>query len=56
MGKNKLVYLDVSIGARNIGRIQIELYFDLTPRTAANFHSLCVGDKGLHYLGSKFHS
>jgi len=56
------VFFDVSIGGERIGRILFELYNDIVPKTAENFRSLCVGDKGvgksgkpLHYKGCKFH-
>ena len=46
-----------------VGRILFELFFDKCPKTAENFRSLCVGDKGngpvtgkpLHFKGSTFH-
>lgn len=60
--KNAKVYFDVTVGGVDKGRISFELYSDTVPRTAENFRSLCVGDKGLgksgkplHYKGSKFH-
>lgn len=56
------VFFEVSIGGERAGRIIFELYNDIVPKTAENFRSLCVGDKGvgksgkpLHYKGSIFH-
>jgi len=58
-----LVFLDVEYGAeRSRGRIVIELFADVVPRTAENFRCLCTGEKGtaesgkvLHYKGSGFY-
>ena len=41
---NPLVYMDVMIGARHAGRIVIELFSDITPKTAENFRGLCTGE------------
>ena len=56
------VYLDIAIDGVAAGRIIIQLFFDLVPRTCDNFKSLCTGEKGvgksgyrLHYKGSGFH-
>ncbi|TEA14902.1 Peptidyl-prolyl cis-trans isomerase D [Colletotrichum sidae] len=56
------VFFDVTIGGKAAGRITMELYSDLVPKTAENFRSLCTGEKGLgktgkplHYKGSGFH-
>jgi len=47
MGKgNVRVYLDISIGNRTGGRVVIELFSDVTPRTAENFRALCTGEFG----------
>ena len=50
-----LIYLDIKIGQKSIGRIQIRLRSDVTPRTAENFRALCIRDKGFGYKGSQFH-
>jgi cyclophilin family peptidyl-prolyl cis-trans isomerase len=49
-------------GDEVIGKIIMQLYMDITPKTAQNFLSLCTGEKGvgtkgkpLHYKGSAFH-
>lgn len=56
------VFFDVSIGGKAAGRVTMELYSDLVPKTADNFRALCTGEKGLgksgkplHYKGSAFH-
>lgn len=46
-----------------MGRITIELFSDVVPKTCANFEALCTGEAGigkttvkpLHYKGCKFH-
>ena len=56
------VYLDVTIGGMDAGRIEIDLFCD-TPKTSENFRALCTGEKGkggksgrpLHFKDSIFH-
>lgn len=41
---NPVVFLDVSIGGNIIGRIKIELFAHLVPKTAENFRQFCTGE------------
>ncbi|XP_052477648.1 peptidyl-prolyl cis-trans isomerase CYP40 [Gossypium raimondii] len=60
---NPRCYLDISIGGEVEGRLIVELYRDVAPKTAENFRALCTGEKGigpntsvpLHYKGVRFH-
>lgn len=53
------VYLDISIGARDVGRIVIELFDDLAPKSTENFINLCDGvsldGEILGYKNNVFH-
>ena len=62
MASKPNVFFDLSIGGRNIGRLEMELFMDVVPRTAENFRALCNGivsqgssKKALTYKGSCFH-
>lgn len=52
---NPMVYLDIAIGKKTVGRIAIELFIDTTPRKAQNFRALCTGEKGLTSSGLRLH-
>ncbi|KAL4808860.1 peptidyl-prolyl cis-trans isomerase D [Aspergillus unguis] len=60
--KRSRVFFDVQIGKQKPGRIALELFNDVVPKTAENFRALCTGEKGegkqgkpLHFKGSIFH-
>ncbi len=41
---NPIVFFDVSIGGQEIGRMKIELFADVVPKTAENFRQFCTGE------------
>ena len=47
---NPVVFFDVSVGSTEIGRILIELFSDVTPKTAENFRQLCTMQKGMYLI------
>ncbi|KAL4386126.1 hypothetical protein GQ457_09G010410 [Hibiscus cannabinus] len=60
---NPRCYLDISIGGEVEGRLIVELFKDVVPKTAENFRALCTGEKGIgpntaapmHFKGVRFH-
>merc|ERR1712048_641639 len=59
---NPKVFFDMEIGGEAAGRIEMELFSTVTPKTAENFRALSTGEKGtgssgepLHFKGSTFH-
>ncbi|KAM9041084.1 peptidyl-prolyl cis-trans isomerase D-like isoform 1-T1 [Megaptera novaeangliae] len=60
---NPRVFFDVDIGGERVGRIALELFADIVPKTAEKFPILCTGEKGigpttgkpLHFKGCPFH-
>jgi cyclophilin family peptidyl-prolyl cis-trans isomerase len=66
--ENIIVFMEISIGSKKVGRLEIELRRDLCPLTCENFRQLITGERGvvretdehgdsvvvpLHYKGSK---
>eukprot|EP00916_Digyalum_oweni_P004562 GHVL01008055.1.p1 GENE.GHVL01008055.1~~GHVL01008055.1.p1 ORF type:complete len:123 (-),score=21.36 GHVL01008055.1:217-585(-) len=41
---NPIVFFDMTISGQSIGRIKIELFKDIAPKTAENFRQLCTGE------------
>jgi len=57
---NPVVFFDMAVGPTQIGRIMMELYADVTPKTAENFRQFCTGEYKkdgvpLGFKGSQFH-
>ncbi|EPX72244.1 cyclophilin family peptidyl-prolyl cis-trans isomerase Cyp2 [Schizosaccharomyces octosporus yFS286] len=49
------VFFDIIANGQPLGRIVFKLFDDVVPKTAANFRTLCTGEKGFGYAGSTFH-
>lgn len=43
-GQRPIVFFDLSIGETSIGRLKMELFSDIVPKTAENFRQLCIGE------------
>lgn len=58
---NPVVFFDMTLGGEPLGRIKMELFQDVVPRTAENFRQFCTGEsknsqgRPQGYKGSKFH-
>eukprot|EP00123_Amoebidium_parasiticum_P006580 comp17495_c0_seq1/m.17005 comp17495_c0_seq1/g.17005 ORF comp17495_c0_seq1/g.17005 comp17495_c0_seq1/m.17005 type:complete len:188 (-) comp17495_c0_seq1:267-830(-) len=57
---NPVVFFDVSIGGKDVGRMKFELFADTVPKTAENFRQLCTGEYRLNgvpqgYKNCQFH-
>ncbi|KAJ2677952.1 hypothetical protein GGI25_002742 [Coemansia spiralis] len=57
MASRPQVFFDVTADDAPIGRIVMELFKDVVPRTAENFRALCTGENAKQdkYKGSSFH-
>ena len=47
------VFMDFVAGNTALGRIEIELFFDITPQTCENFRGLCTGEYGEGHVHRK---
>ncbi|XP_066924245.1 peptidyl-prolyl cis-trans isomerase H-like [Clytia hemisphaerica] len=57
---NPVVFFDISIGGQDVGRLKIELFADVVPKTAENFRQFCTGEYTkdkipIGYKGATFH-
>jgi peptidyl-prolyl isomerase H (cyclophilin H) len=41
---NPVVFFDISIAGNSAGRIKIELFADICPKTSENFRQFCTGE------------
>ncbi|CAL4059723.1 unnamed protein product [Meganyctiphanes norvegica] len=55
VSSNPHVFFDISADGMLLGRIHIELFADLVPRTAECFRRLCIHQDGYGYRDSVFH-
>ncbi|XP_025205464.1 peptidyl-prolyl cis-trans isomerase H [Melanaphis sacchari] len=42
--QNPVVFFDISVGRTEIGRLIMELYADIVPKTSENFRQFCTGE------------
>ncbi|XP_030862204.3 peptidyl-prolyl cis-trans isomerase A-like 4C [Gorilla gorilla gorilla] len=52
---NSVVFFDITVDGKPLGRISIKVFADKIPKTAENFRALSTGEKGFRYKGSCFH-
>ncbi|MBN3278210.1 RBP2 ligase, partial [Polyodon spathula] len=55
MESNPIVYFDISLDDEPMGRITMELFSHIVPKTAENFRALCTGERGFGFRNSIFH-
>lgn len=49
------VYIEIGINGRSAGRVIIELFDDVVPKTCENFKCIATGSEGFGYKGTVFH-
>ncbi|KAI9203144.1 cyclophilin-like domain-containing protein [Polychytrium aggregatum] len=58
--ENPIVFFDITIGGQPAGRLKMELFNDVVPKTCENFRQLCTGEYKRNgvpqgYKGCQFH-
>lgn len=43
-GQRPIVFFDLNVGETSVGRLKMELFSDIVPKTAENFRQLCTGE------------
>ena len=51
--KRPRCFFDVTIGGIPVGRVVMQLYADLCPKTCENFRALCTGEMGIGKVTGK---
>jgi peptidyl-prolyl isomerase H (cyclophilin H) len=41
---NPIVFFDITMGGQKLGRVRLELFEDICPRTTENFRQFCTGE------------
>ncbi|KAI7809071.1 putative E3 SUMO-protein ligase RanBP2-like, partial [Triplophysa rosa] len=52
---NPVVYFSIAVDDEPFGRITMELFSHIVPKTSENFRALCTGEKGFGFHNSVFH-
>ncbi|XP_077094420.1 E3 SUMO-protein ligase RanBP2-like isoform X3 [Siphateles boraxobius] len=52
---NPVVFFNMAVDGEPAGRIVMELFAHIVPKTAENFRALCTGEKGFGFQSSVFH-
>ncbi|KAL0185343.1 hypothetical protein M9458_021040, partial [Cirrhinus mrigala] len=52
---NPVVFFDITVDDEDVGRVVMELFAHILPKTAENFRALCTGEMGFGYRQSIFH-
>ena len=50
---NPRVFFDIEIDKENVGKIVMELFKNVVPRTSENFKQLCTGEAGRSKVSGK---